>query len=78
MAGARRPMRVCVALVIIEAAAVFAGDGHASLADKCGVDLPAAIHGKLAKNAAKYPADRVRGSSAKYNEYKEYQAEQAD
>ena len=38
MAGpARRPMRVCVALVIIEAAAVFAGDGHASLADKCGV-----------------------------------------
>ena len=34
---ARRPMRVCVALVIIEAAAVFAGDGHASLADKCGV-----------------------------------------
>ena len=47
------------------------------LADKCGVDLPTAISNKLAKNAAKYPADRVRGSSAKYNEYKEYHAQVA-
>jgi dCTP diphosphatase len=45
------------------------------LADKCGVDLPGAISNKLAKNAAKYPADRVRGSSAKYDEYKEYHAQ---
>ena len=46
------------------------------LADKCGVDLPGAISNKLAKNAAKYPADRVRGSSAKYDEYKEYHQHQ--
>ena len=42
------------------------------LADKCCVDLPEAIEKKLAKNAAKYPADRVRGSAKKYNEYEEY------
>ena len=39
------------------------------LADKCDVDLPAAISGKLAKNARKYPASLVRGSSKKYTEY---------
>ena len=39
------------------------------LADKCDVDLPAAIAGKLQKNARKYPAALVKGSSKKYNEY---------
>ena len=39
------------------------------LADKCDVDLPAAIAGKLQKNARKYPASLVRGSSKKYTEY---------
>ena len=39
------------------------------LSDKLGVDLlQAALH-KLEKNAAKYPADRVRGSAKKYSEY---------
>jgi dCTP diphosphatase len=39
------------------------------LSDKLGVDLlNAALH-KLEKNAAKYPADQVRGSSKKYSEY---------
>ncbi|KAG3186097.1 hypothetical protein C6341_g4026 [Phytophthora cactorum] len=40
------------------------------LADKCDVNLPAALNDKIAKNARKYPADLVRGSSKKYNEYK--------
>ncbi|KAJ0397955.1 hypothetical protein ATCC90586_002018 [Pythium insidiosum] len=40
------------------------------LADKCNIDLPAAIHDKMIKNANKYPADMVKGSSKKYNEYK--------
>lgn len=40
------------------------------LADKCDVNLPAALNDKIAKNARKYPADMVRGSSKKYNEYK--------
>ncbi|KUF76405.1 XTP3-transactivated protein [Phytophthora nicotianae] len=40
------------------------------LADKCDVNLPAAVNDKIAKNARKYPADLVRGSSKKYNEYK--------
>lgn len=39
------------------------------LADILQMDLPAIIDRKLAKNAAKYPADRVRGSSRKYTEY---------
>lgn len=41
------------------------------LADILGIDLFAAMEGKMAKNAAKYPADLVRGSSKKYNEYGE-------
>lgn len=39
------------------------------LADKLGVNLPAAVEEKLADNECKYPADRVRGSSAKYDRY---------
>jgi dCTP diphosphatase len=39
------------------------------LSDKLGVDLPEAALHKLEKNAAKYPADQVRGSSKKYSEY---------
>ena len=40
------------------------------LADVCEVDLGAAVLAKLEKNGAKYPAELVRGSSAKYTEYK--------
>jgi len=39
------------------------------LADRCRVDLPAAAVQKLAKNEAKYPIDKVFGSSKKYTEY---------
>ena len=39
------------------------------LADKLDVDLLAAAERKMAKNAAKYPAEVVRGSSKKYTEY---------
>ncbi|EFN57198.1 hypothetical protein CHLNCDRAFT_14766, partial [Chlorella variabilis] len=39
------------------------------LSDACGIDLAAAAAAKLRKNAAKYPADRCRGSSAKYTRY---------
>jgi dCTP diphosphatase len=38
-------------------------------ADVTGIDLVAAAHAKLEKNAVKYPAERVRGSSRKYDEY---------
>jgi len=41
-----------------------------SLADKLQLDLIAAVDKKLAINAKKYPADKVRGSSKKYTEYK--------
>ena len=34
-----------------------------------GADLPAAAAAKLAHNAVRYPADLVRGSSRKYDEY---------
>ena len=37
------------------------------LADKLGVDLIAAAQAKLQVNAKKYPADRARGSSKKYD-----------
>jgi NTP pyrophosphatase (non-canonical NTP hydrolase) len=36
-----------------------------------GIDLAEAFASKLAKNEAKYPADRVRGSARKYTEYGE-------
>ncbi len=40
-----------------------------SLAGKLQVDLLSAVEKKLAINAEKYPADRVRGSTRKYTEY---------
>ena len=39
------------------------------LSDKLGVDLTEAALHKLEKNAVKYPAEQVRGSSKKYSEY---------
>jgi hypothetical protein len=39
------------------------------LADRCGVDLDAAVLAKLAQNRAKYPADKCKGSAAKYTAY---------
>lgn len=39
------------------------------LSDRLDVDLMAAALHKLEKNAVKYPADQVRGSSKKYSEY---------
>jgi NTP pyrophosphatase (non-canonical NTP hydrolase) len=39
------------------------------LADKLNIDLIAAAHEKIEVNARRYPADKVRGSSKKYNEY---------
>jgi NTP pyrophosphatase (non-canonical NTP hydrolase) len=41
------------------------------LADKLDIDLMAAAVDKVAANARKYPADRVRGSARKYTEYDE-------
>jgi NTP pyrophosphatase (non-canonical NTP hydrolase) len=38
------------------------------LADRLDIDLLSAAEAKLALNAAKYPADRVRGSARKYDE----------
>jgi len=40
-----------------------------NLADKLNINLVKAARDKLAKNAKKYPADQVRGSSRKYTEY---------
>ena len=39
------------------------------LADKLGIDLIEAAHEKIELNARRYPVDKVRGSSKKYNEY---------
>lgn len=40
------------------------------LADRLELDPSEIVKAKLKKNAEKYPADKVRGSSKKYNEYK--------
>ena len=40
------------------------------LADVLNIDLAAAAHAKLKRNAEKYPAEQVRGSAAKYHEYR--------
>lgn len=37
------------------------------IADRAGIDLDAATRAKLAKNAAKYPVERFRGSRRKYD-----------
>jgi dCTP diphosphatase len=39
------------------------------LSDKLGFDLIAAASAKIAANEARYPAEKVRGSSKKYTEY---------
>jgi dCTP diphosphatase len=39
------------------------------IADRLDIDLLAAVAAKMARNEAKYPADRVRGSARKYTEY---------
>lgn len=39
------------------------------LADKLEIDLTAAVLEKMKLNALKYPADKVRGDSRKYDEY---------
>ncbi len=39
------------------------------LSDKLDVNLLEAALNKLTKNAEKYPADQVRGSAKKYNQY---------
>lgn len=40
-----------------------------NLADKLDIDLREAAHEKIEINSRKYPAERVRGKSWKYNEY---------
>lgn len=39
------------------------------LSDVLGLDMIDAAHRKIDLNAQKYPADKVRGSNAKYTEY---------
>ena len=39
------------------------------IADRLDIDLLEAAETKLAANTKKYPADRVRGQSRKYDEY---------
>ena len=39
------------------------------LADKLDVDLAEAARRKIARNAERYPAEKVRGSAKKYTEY---------
>lgn len=41
----------------------------ARIADKLHIDLERAAHDKMALNALKYPADRVRGDARKYSDY---------
>ncbi len=39
------------------------------LADNLGIDLLQAMDSKMAKNAAKYPVEKARGSHQKYTEF---------
>ena len=39
------------------------------LADQLDIDLSQAVERKIVLNELKYPADKVRGSAKKYNEY---------
>ena len=37
--------------------------------DRCDIDLPTAALRKIGLNAKKYPGEKVKGCSKKYNEY---------
>ncbi|WP_420590256.1 nucleotide pyrophosphohydrolase [Bacterioplanoides sp.] len=50
----------------------------ARLADKLNIDIGDAIAQKTVKNEAKYPADKVKGSSKKYTEYQQVNEPKAD
>lgn len=39
------------------------------LADRTGIDLGQALRRKVEKNAVKYPVERVKGDSRKYDQY---------
>ncbi len=39
------------------------------LADKLGIDMEQAVDAKIELNEKKYPAEKVRGSAAKYSEF---------
>ena len=41
------------------------------LADVCGINISQAVSDKIAKNAAKYPAELCRGSAEKYTAYQQ-------
>jgi dCTP diphosphatase len=41
------------------------------IADKLDIDLYRSVERKIAINACKYPADKVRGSARKYTEYED-------
>jgi dCTP diphosphatase len=41
------------------------------LSDVCGINLAQAFQDKVEKNRKKYPKEIVKGSSKKYNEYKQ-------
>ena len=41
------------------------------LSDKLDIDLMGAVEKKIAINERKYPAEKVRGSSKKYSEYRD-------
>jgi NTP pyrophosphatase (non-canonical NTP hydrolase) len=41
------------------------------IADKLNIDVLDAVQKKIALNESRYPADKVRGSSRKYTEYRE-------
>ena len=41
----------------------------ARLADKLDINIGEAIEQKIVKSEAKYPAEKVKGSSKKYNQY---------
>lgn len=48
------------------------------LADRCDIDLPSVILRKLKRNAEKYPAGKVYGSSKKYSEYSDFDTNGTD
>jgi NTP pyrophosphatase (non-canonical NTP hydrolase) len=47
----------------------------ARLADKLDINIGDAIEQKIIKNEAKYPAEKVKGSSKKYNQYDQNSAD---
>ena len=65
---AGRPRSALLVIDVQQGVVAGAPRRDAVVANIAGLDLAASIEAKMEANAAKYPVEKARGSSAKYTE----------